>query len=267
MSATPIPRTLTLTIYGDLDVSILDEMPPGRKPVITRLVEGEKREDAYKFIDEKIINGRQVFVICPLIEESDKLGVKSATKEYERLKETVFSHRRIGLLHGKLKPAEKEETMAKFKNGELDILVSTSVIEVGVDIPNASIMMIEGAERFGLAQLHQFRGRVGRGEHQSYAFLFTESDNETTMKRLAALINTNDGFKLAEADLTIRGPGEVFGTAQHGLPDIKTRNLLNIGLIHETRKAGEEFLSEFKINDFPLLKEKVSSYNIINSLE
>ncbi|MCL4387441.1 MAG: ATP-dependent DNA helicase RecG [Patescibacteria group bacterium] len=267
MSATPIPRTLTLTVYGDLNISILDEMPPGRKPVITKLIEGIKREEAYKFIDEKIVNGRQVFVICPLIEESDKLGVKSVEKEAERLDKNIFPHRKIGVLHGKLKPAEKEETMARFKNGELDILVSTSVIEVGVDIPNASVMMIEGAERFGLAQLHQFRGRVGRDEHQSYCFLFTESDNETTMKRLSALINTNNGFKLAEADLEIRGPGEIFGTAQHGLPDIKTRNLLNINLIKETRGAAEEFLRDERLENYPLLREKVSRYNIISSLE
>lgn len=266
MSATPIPRTLTLTVYGDLDVSIIDEMPPGRKAVATRLVEGIKREEANKFIDQKIEEGRQVFVICPMIEESERFELKSVTVESEKLKE-IFPKRKIEMLHGKMKPHEKENIMSSFSEGNIDILVSTSVIEVGVNVPNASIMLIEGAERFGLAQLHQFRGRVGRGEHQSYCFLFSETTNEISLKRLHSFVNLSDGFKLAEIDLEIRGPGEVFGRAQHGLPDIKTKNLMNIELIKETRKAAEEFLSECKLDNFPILKDKVVKYDVVKTLE
>ena len=277
MTATPIPRTLTLTIYGDLDVSVIDEMPKGRKQVLTRVVPQSKRQDAYGFIRKEVESGRQVFVICPLIEESDKLGVKSVESEYKKLKENIFPDLTIGLLHGKLKPKEKEEIMERFfarggsvsggKNEKIDILVSTSVIEVGVDIPNATIMMIEGAERFGLAQLHQFRGRVGRGEHKSYCLLFTESDSEITQKRLEALVNTHSGFDLAEKDLEIRGPGEVFGTHQHGLPDIDMKNLMNIALIKRTRSVAEEFLENNDLEKYPLLKEKVGKYNVVTKLE
>jgi len=267
MSATPIPRTLTLTIYGDLDVSILDEMPPGRKPITTRLIENSKRVGAYKFLEDQIDEGRQIFVVCPLIEESDKLGVKSVEKEFEKLDKVIFPHKKIAMLHGKMKSSEKEKIMRDFEKGEIDILVSTSVIEVGVNIPNATIMMIEGAERFGLAQLHQFRGRVGRGKHKSYCFLFSDSRNDITLKRLYSFVSLQDGFKLAEIDLETRGPGEVFGKSQHGLPDIKTRNLLNITLVKETRKAAIEFLKENDLENITLLKEKVKGYDIITKLD
>jgi len=267
MSATPIPRTLTLTFYGDLDVSILDELPKGRKPILTRLVENNKREQAYKFIDQKIDEGRQVFVICPMIEESDKLEAKSVMQEFKKLEKVIFPDRKIATLHGKMKITEKEKVMSDFKQGKIDLLVATSVVEVGVNIPNASIMMIEGSDRFGLAQLHQFRGRVGRGDHQAYCFIFTESSNELTLKRLHSFVNTTDGFKLAEADLEIRGPGEVFGKAQHGVPDIKTKNLMNITLIKETRKAAEEFLEENDLAEFLLLKDKIKKYDIVKRLE
>lgn len=267
MTATPIPRTLTLTIYGDLDVSILDEMPKGRQQISTRVVPHSKREDAYGFIRKEVESGRQVFVICPLIEESDKLGVKSAETEYKKLKERIFPELNIGLLHGKLRSKEKEAIMDDFKQNKINILVSTSVIEVGVDVPNASVMMIEGAERFGLAQLHQFRGRVGRAEHKSYCFLFTDSDAETTRKRLESLVNTYSGFELAERDLEIRGPGEIFGTHQHGLPDIDMKNLMNIALIKRTRAAAEGFLGKNDLEKYPLLKEKAGKYNVVNNLE
>lgn len=267
MTATPIPRSLMLTIYGDLDVSILDEMPKGRQRISTSVVPPVKRSDAYGFVRKEVESGRQVFVVCPLIEESDKLGVKSAESEYKKLKDNIFPDLSIGLMHGRLKPKEKEAVMEGFRKGDTDIIVSTSVIEVGVDVPNATVMMIEGADRFGLAQLHQFRGRVGRGEHKSYCFLFTDSSAETTQKRLESLVNMESGFDLAEKDLEIRGPGEVFGTHQHGMPDINMKNLMNIGLIKKTRAVAEDFLKDNNLNDFPLLKDKVDKYNVVTTLE
>jgi ATP-dependent DNA helicase RecG len=223
MTATPIPRTLALTIYGDLDLSLLNELPKGRKKIITKVVAPTNRNKAYDFIENQIKNGRQAFVICPLIEESEAMvmaDVKAATKEYEKLSKEIFPHLKIGLLHGKIKAKEKEEIMKNFKEKKIDILVSTSVVEVGIDIPNASVMMIEGADRFGLSQLHQFRGRVGRAEHQSYCFLFTESPAKATSARLKAVAECEDGFKLAEKDLQIRGPGQFFGKEQSGIPDL-----------------------------------------------
>lgn len=267
MTATPIPRSLTLTLYGDLDVSIIDEMPKGRERVLTRVVPPSKRKDAYGFIEKEVKSGRQVFVICPLIEESDKLGVKSAEEEYRKLGSVIFPDLRVGLLHGRLKPKEKEEVMDEFKEGKIDIIVSTSVIEVGIDVPNATIMMIEGAERFGLAQLHQFRGRVGRGEYKSYCLLFSDGNSENTERRLESLVNTYSGFELAEKDLEIRGPGEVFGTKQSGMLNIDMKNLMNINLIKKTREVAGEFLEAYDLNDFPLLKEKVEKYNVVGTLE
>ncbi|MDP3956679.1 MAG: GxxExxY protein, partial [bacterium] len=265
MSATPIPRTLTLTIFGDLDLSIIDEMPAGRKQIITKVVAPENRAKAYAFIRGIVKKGRQVFVICPRIEitdnqqlitnnnESKKLSVisdkplvtawddvKTVKAEYEKLSKKVFPDMRIAMLHGKMKPKEKTEIMRAFKDKKYDILVATSVIEVGIDVPNAIVILIEGAERFGLAQLYQFRGRVGRGEHQSFCLLFTDSSSKTTGERLEALITAKNGFELAERDLAIRGPGEFLGTSQTGLPDIAMRALQNMTLIQEGRVAAEK---------------------------
>lgn len=284
MTATPIPRTLALTIYGDLDISILDEMPRGRLPLETRLISPDKREEAYEFIREEVKNGRQVFVICPRIEgkypdqeqsyfapdhkkikqlslkDYLKYEVKAVKTEYEKLSKKIFPDLRIAMLHGKLKGKEKEEIMNKFKNGEIDILVSTSVIEVGVDIQNASIMMIEGAEHFGLAQLHQFRGRVGRGSNKGYCLLFTESPLIGTTRRLEALLKSNSGFKLAEMDLKIRGPGEFFGKKQSGLPDLAMTSLADIELIKKSRAEAKFILSK-GIKNYPLLEEKLIEFS------
>jgi ATP-dependent DNA helicase RecG len=262
MSATPIPRTLALTLYGDLDISVIDEMPPGRQTVITRLIPPGKRKEAYEFLRGELSRGRQAFVICPIIEETDKLGVNSATQEYEKLSREIFPEFSIGLLHGRMKPAEKDAVMAGFVEGEVDLLVSTSVVEVGVDVPNATMMVIEGAERFGLAQLHQFRGRVGRGEQQSYCFLFTEFRTDVSTKRLRALASTNDGFKLAQVDLEIRGPGEFYGTLQHGIPDFKMASLLDAKLIKRTREEAERLIAaDSELEDFALLRLKLQELN------
>jgi len=244
MTATPIPRTLALTVYGDLDLSVLDEMPRGRQKIITKLVAPGNRNLAYKFIKEQIEKGRQAFVICPLIEESDVLEVRSATEEYEKLKNEIYPDLEIGLLHGKMRPKDKESVMKKFSAGGINILVSTSVVEVGIDVPNATVMLIEGADRFGLAQLHQFRGRVGRGEHQSFCFLFTDSTASSAHRRLKALIKCSNGFELAEKDLEIRGPGELVGIRQSGLPDLAMASLSDTELIRSTREEAKNFLSK-----------------------
>ena len=261
MTATPIPRTLALTIYGDLDISILDEMPSGRQKIITKLVAPTNREKAYKFIKEQIQNGRQIFVICPLIEDSIKLEVKSVRQEYDKLSKKVFPDLKIGILHGRLKPKEKEEVMKKLNKGEIDILVSTSVVEVGIDIPNASVMMIEGSERFGLAQLHQFRGRVGRGQYQSYCFLFTDSPSKKTNERLKMLLECGNGFHLAEKDLEIRGPGDFLGTKQWGLPDLAMASLTDLSLIKETKEEAEKILKKDpELKNYPALYEKLNNF-------
>ena len=261
MTATPIPRTLALAVYGDLDLSLLDEMPKGRQKIITKLVAPANRGLAYKFVYEQIKKGRQVFVICPLIEESDVLEVKSATQEYEKLKNEIYPDLKIGLLHGKMKPKEKEEVMRGFSSGKIDILVSTSVVEVGIDIPNATVMVIEGADRFGLAQLHQFRGRVGRGERQSFCFLFTDSTSATTAKRLKALIKSANGFELAEQDLKIRGPGELVGVRQSGLPDLAMASLTDFELIKSARAEAEALIKgDEKLLRYPKLAEKLKKF-------
>lgn len=264
LSATPIPRTLAMVLYGDQDISILDELPPGRQTIVTRVVREEKRGDAEFWIADQIKKGRQVFVICPLIDESDVLGVKAVSTEYERLQSEVFSEFKIGLLHGKLKPAEKEKVMEAFSRGEIDILVSTSVVEVGIDVPNASIMLIEGADRFGLSQLHQFRGRVGRGEHQSYCFLFTDVHSEEATQRLGALVKYSSGFKLAEIDLMLRGPGEVYGVRQSGIPDLKMASLGDAELIQWVRHAaGQLILNDPELVAYPTLRKKLESMESI----
>ncbi|NJN15351.1 MAG: ATP-dependent DNA helicase RecG [Oscillochloris sp.] len=263
MTATPIPRTLTLTIFGDLDTSILDELPPGRQTIRTRWIPRNDREKAYKHMRREIEKGRQTFVICPLVEESEKIDLPSAEEMYERLQHEVFPDLRVNLLHGRMLPREKDEIMVSFRNREFDILVSTSVIEVGIDIPNASTIVIEGAERFGLSQLHQFRGRVGRGSHQSYCILISDKENETTKQRLEAMEQTTDGFKLAEIDLQLRGPGEFFGTRQSGTPDLKVAKLADTRLLHAARQEAEQILQDdpqLAADEHILLKRKVDAF-------
>ncbi len=238
MSATPIPRTLALTLYGDLDLSVIDELPPGRIEIKTKWLNPRQREKAYDFVRKQIADGRQAFIICPLIEESEAIETKAATTEYERLSQNVFPDLRLGLIHGRLSSQDKDEVMQRFRSGELDILVSTPVVEVGVDIPNATVMLIEGADRFGLAQLHQFRGRVGRGEHQSYCLLLSESPSAEARERLSVVERTRDGFVLAEEDLRLRGPGEFFGTRQSGLPDLKMARLSDMDLLELARREA-----------------------------
>jgi ATP-dependent DNA helicase RecG len=262
MTATPIPRTLALAFYGNLDLSILDELPKGRKKIITEIVTPANRGKVYDFIRTETKKGRQAFFIFPLIDESDKISGRAATEEHKRLSEEIFSDLRIGLLHGRMKSKNKEETMLKFKNKEYDILVSTSVIEVGVDVPNATIMVIEGSERFGLAQLHQFRGRVGRSEHQSYCFLFTDSASASTNKRLKALSESEDGFRLAEYDLALRGPGQFIGKRQSGLADTAMQHLSDVKLIQQARiEAQSLFEFDPKLENFPILKNKLEKYD------
>ncbi len=243
MSATPIPRTLALTLYGDLDLSIIDEMPAGRQEIKTRWLSPLERERAYAFLNAQIQKGRQAFIICPLVEESDKIEAKSAIEEHKRLQSEVFPKLKLGLLHGRMSGKEKDAVMNDFRNGKTQILVSTSVVEVGIDIPNASTILIEGANRFGLAQLHQFRGRVGRGEHQSYCLLLADSASPEAQARLEVMEKTNNGFELAEQDLKLRGPGEFFGTRQSGLPSLKLVKLSDTKLLELAR---EEALTIFK---------------------
>jgi len=226
MTATPIPRTLALTLYGDLNVSVIDEMPPGRIPVKTRFIPRSSRRQAYSFVRQEIEKGAQAFVVCPLVEESEKQDLQAAVSLYEELKSIIYPHLRLGLLHGRMKPGEKERMMALFRSGQIDILVATTVVEVGVDVSNASLMLIEHAERFGLSQLHQLRGRVGRGSRQSYCVLVGEPRTEEAYRRLQAMEKTGNGFELANEDLMIRGPGDFWGVKQHGLNDLKVANLL-----------------------------------------
>jgi len=272
MTATPIPRTLALTIYGDLDLSLIDQMPKGRKKIVTRIIKPGERDGIYDFVRAEIGKGRQVFVICPRIEHEEsnqnmsesKLSwakVKAAKDEYERLSKDVFSDFKLGLIHGKMTPKEKESVMTDFKNKKIDILVATSVVEVGIDIPNATVMIVEGADRFGLATLHQFRGRVGRGEHQSYCFLFTDSAGSKTRQRLKALTESADGFALAQKDLEIRGPGDFLGAKQWGLPDLLMDSLKDIRQVELTREIAKEILTKDpNLKNYPELLAKVSAF-------
>jgi ATP-dependent DNA helicase RecG len=266
MTATPIPRTLALTLYGELDISVLDEKPPGRLPVKTEIVSPNSRLQMYRKIDKELGSGNQMFVVCPLIQDSEVLQALSAERVYEGLAKSVFKHRRVGLLHGKMKAEEKDKIMTDFVNGGLDILVTTTVIEVGVDVPKATVMLVEGAERFGLAQIHQLRGRVGRRGQQAHCYLVM-SDSKAPGKRLKALESTNDGFKLAELDLEIRGPGAIYGQMQSGQLDLRVAKLTDIKLIELARNAAKDFLnSDEKLTKFPALREKVNEFRSITSL-
>jgi ATP-dependent DNA helicase RecG len=243
LTATPIPRTLALTLYGELDISVLDEKPANRSPILTELVSPNSRTQLNTKIDQELEAGRQMFVVCPLISESDNLPFKSAEQVYEQLSQHDFKHRRVGLLHGKLKADDKQAIMEQFVRQELDILVSTTVIEVGVDVPNATVMLIESPERFGLAQLHQLRGRVGRSEHQGHCYLVL-SDSQAPSKRLRALVSSDNGFRLAELDLELRGPGAIYGTMQHGQLDLRIAKLTDTKLIAEARSAAQDLLDK-----------------------
>ncbi|PIS17104.1 MAG: DNA helicase RecG [Candidatus Portnoybacteria bacterium CG09_land_8_20_14_0_10_44_13] len=307
MTATPIPRTLALTIYGDLDLSLLNELPKGRQKTITKIIAPANRQKAYDFIRQQIKGGRQVFVICPRIERQSSDGngnetrvvnsqspdvttgqnehrnqltlydkrrllwveVKAVTEEYKKLSEKTFPDLKVAMLHGKIKAKEKEQVMRDFREKKYDILVSTSVVEVGVDIPNATVMMIEGADRFGLAQLHQFRGRVGRDKFQSYCLLFTDSDSQFVRQRLKALVSTQNGFELAEKDLEIRGPGEFYGTRQWGLPDLTMASLMDVELIKECRKEAEKLLADDspELTNHPLLADRLKKFQLLVHLE
>lgn len=274
MSATPIPRTIMMTMLGDLNLSIINELPKGRKEIITKIVDPENRDKAYAFIRGQVRRGRQVFVVCPRIEPSEanpissewssdweQLEIKSVKEEYEKLKKIVFPDLKVAVLHGKMKSDEKTKTMSDFVGGKIDVLVSTSVIEVGVDVPNASIMMIEGSERFGLAQLYQFRGRVGRGGHQSFCFLFAESSSKSTRDRLDSLVTAKSGLELAEKDLLIRGPGEFLGKEQTGMPDIAMRALQKPELVKASRDAAELIARNgWGMKDYPALYEKFREF-------
>ena len=242
MSATPIPRSLALTIYGDLDMSVLDEMPPGRQRIRTRWVEPGSRAAVYNFVGKEVADGRQAFIVCPLIEESETIQARAATEEYERLSRDVFPELRLGLLHGRMPMREKGRVMAQFQEGELDILVSTPVVEVGIDVPNATVMLVDGADRFGLAQIHQFRGRVGRGDHQSYCMLLAESPGEDARERLKTVERVDDGFELAEEDLRIRGPGDYLGTRQSGLPDLRVARITDQDILSLARREAIRLL-------------------------
>lgn len=265
MTATPIPRTLALTVHGDLDLTIIDELPKGRKPIKTSLVTSHR--GVYDLIQREIEVGRQAYVVYPLIEESETLSAKAATIEAERLQNEVFPQFKIGLLHGKLKNDEKEQVMVDFKNKKYDILVSTTVVEVGVDVPNATVMLIENAERFGLSQLHQLRGRVGRNSLQSYCILHTSTKSQETRERLNIMTQTNDGFVIAEKDLQLRGPGEFLGTRQSGLPDLIISDIVRDAKILETARAEAiDFVKSHKIDEYPKLKE-ITSLTLFSDLD
>ncbi|MGC8879716.1 MAG: ATP-dependent DNA helicase RecG [Anaerolineae bacterium] len=263
MSATPIPRSLALTLYGDLDLSVIDEMPPGRQQIKTYWLSPLERERAYSFIRSQVEQGRQAFIICPLVEESDKIEAKSAVEEYARLSNEVFPDLKLGLLHGRMSAEEKEAVMTRFRNGELHILVSTAVVEVGIDVPNATVMLVEGANRFGLAQLHQFRGRVGRGEHPSYCLLLADATTPEAEARLRIVSETHDGFRLAEEDLKLRGPGEFFGTRQSGLPDIRVAQLSDMPLLQLAREEAQDIFRcdpDLSQPEHQLLAQKVQQF-------
>jgi ATP-dependent DNA helicase RecG len=262
MTATPIPRTVALTMYGDLDLSYLNEMPHGRKQIKTWLVPPEKRDSAYEWIRKQVTEtDSQIFIICPFIEVSEsQMTIKAAAKEFERLSKDVFSDLKLGLLHGKLKSKEKNEVLKQFKEKAFDILVATPVVEVGIDIPNATVIMIEASERFGLAQLHQLRGRVGRGDKQSYCLLFTDSKQAQTSQRLKGMETLYSGAELAELDLKLRGPGSIYGTAQHGIPQLKVASFSDTDMLQRAKHIADTFFSSLAM--YPKLEEKVAQVTL-----
>lgn len=255
MSATPIPRTLALILYGDLEISIIDELPPGRKPVKTYSVAGEMRNRIYNFVADNVRKGMQAYIVCPLVEETEKSDLENAEELKKKLSQ-AFSDIKVGLMHGKMKAKDKDEIMSAFVTGDVDVLVSTTVIEVGVNVPNANIMVVENADRFGLSQLHQLRGRVGRGGEQAYCILITDVENEITQKRMETMCASNDGFYISEQDLTLRGPGDFFGTRQHGLPEMKIANLFEDKDILKISQEAAKYIADRGIENYPLLKER-----------
>ncbi len=267
MTATPIPRSLALVVYGDLDISRIAELPPGRKPVATKVVFDDDRQAVYRQVDDLITAGQQVYIVCPAIDESDTGGVKAASEEYKRLQYSVFSHRRIGLVHGKLKPDEKAAVMEQFVGGELDILVATTVIEVGVHVDRANVMLIEQAERFGLATLHQLRGRVGRSDEQAYCFLFTNRKDDAALTRVRAIERTHDGFRLAQIDLETRGPGQRTGWRQSGQIDLRFARLDDTALIATAREVAQAFLTEENIVKYPYTIQQINRLKTVTSLD
>jgi ATP-dependent DNA helicase RecG len=268
MSATPIPRTLALIVYGDMDVSIIDELPPGRQNIKTYGVTSSYRERLYNFIEKEIESGRQCYIICPMVEENEEMDLESVINYTEKIREEFGSNIRISYLHGKMKGKEKNEIMGKFAEGEIDILVSTTVVEVGVNVPNATVMLIENAERFGLAQLHQLRGRVGRGKHQSYCVLISDSKNQLTKKRIKVLEDSTDGFIIAEYDLKLRGPGDAFGIKQHGLPEFRIGSIFDdINILKETNIVAKNILEQdpqLELEDNKYLAKKIKNYFLNN---
>ena len=266
MTATPIPRSLALTVYGELDVSVLDELPRGRRPILTKIISPPSREAAYTAIDQQIAQGRQVYVVCSLITDSNSNDRKSVEAEYKRLKNSIFGHRRIAMLHGKMRADEKDQIMQDFKDQQYDILVSTTVIEVGVDVPNATIMMIEDADQFGLAQLHQLRGRVGRGQHQSFCYLMMSTNNKPS-QRLREIEQSNDGFHLAEVDMSLRGPGEIYGRMQHGALNLQIATLADTQLIARAQKAAKRFINSGEsLSKYPALEARVRHNQRVTTL-
>jgi ATP-dependent DNA helicase RecG len=260
MTATPIPRTLSMTMYGDLEVSIIDEMPPGRTPVQTKLLSKAEETTAWRVIESEVAKGRQAFVVCPLVEDSPKVEAASATAEHERLS-ALMRELRVGLIHGQMRSVDKEEVMAAYRSGEIDVLVSTTVIEVGIDVPNATVMVVEDAHRFGLSQLHQLRGRVGRGEYPGICLLLADPTTEEGEERLRAMVGTTDGFRLAEEDLRIRGQGTVFGTRQSGVKDLRLANILSDFdvLVLARRDAFAIVDSDPTLSGYPELRDEIAA--------
>ena len=268
MTATPIPRTLALILYGDLDISVIDELPPGRKSIETIAVNSSYHKRIYGFIKKEVSNGRQAYIVCPMVEESESIDAKAVETMCDELKDTEFKGINVSILHGKMKAAEKENIMNAFSKGDIKILISTTVIEVGINVPNATIMLIENAERFGLSQLHQLRGRVGRGSDKSYCILVTDSKNEVTQERMRVMKKTNDGFEISETDLKLRGPGEFFGTKQHGLPQLKIANLYRDALtLSKAQESAADITSNrlwYKEEKYSVLKKKISDMFLDN---